>query len=184
MLMKLPPKKRPLLRLESGRCLVDEAGYLLTSIVAVKGINRPVANGNDLSARDYKERLVLGEDARVGYVVDAGINLLYTGAWYQFDIPQARNISTPPLPSQIYGSLCMAIDIIRDNVDLPPLAAGDILGIHPVGAYNLTQSMQFIKYRPAVVLITNDGKPEIIRVRETLEDIDRPERMPPHLVAT
>ena len=117
-------------------------------------------------------------------VVDAGINLLYTGAWYQFDVRPARNISTPPLPSRILRFALHGDRHLCDNVDLPPLAAGDILGIHPVGAYNLTQSMQFIKYRPAVVLITNDGKPEIIRVRETLEDIDRPERMPPHLVAT
>jgi diaminopimelate decarboxylase len=29
--------------------------------------------------------------------------------------------------------------------------------LHPVGAYNVTQSMQFIALRPAVVLIALDG---------------------------
>lgn len=182
-LNKLEPNKRPALRLESGRCLVDEAGCLLTTVVAVKGVNRPMLAGTDLTARDYKERLILNEDARVGYVVDAGINLLYTGAWYQFAILPSRLIKAPPVPSRIYGSLCMAIDVIRDHVDLPPLEAGDVLTVRPIGAYNVTQSMQFIKYRPAIILVSEDGKPELIRVREKLEDIDGLEQMPAHLIA-
>lgn len=183
LLSRLPAKQRPLLRLELGRHLVDEAGYLLSSVVAVKGMSRyfPMA---DPAGRDYKEQLLLGEDSKVGYVIDAGINLLYTVAWYQIDVKPARVIKTPPIPSRIYGSLCMAIDIIRDNVQLPPLEVGDILSLHPVGAYNFVQSMQFISYRPAVVLISESGKPELIRARETLEDIERPERLPAHLAKT
>ncbi len=177
-----PPDEQPLLRLESGRYLVDEAGYLLSSVIAVKGVNRPVMTDGGLSARAYKERMILNEDSRIGYVIDAGINLLYTSAWYQFEILPARAIEAPPVPSRIYGSLCMAIDVIRDHVDLPPLETGDILTIHPAGAYNVTQWMQFIQYRPAVVLIGNDGRPDIIRARETLADVTGPERMPPHLV--
>lgn len=179
-LNKLPVRKRPLLRLELGRHLVDEAGYLLSTVVAVKGMNRN-ASTSDLSARDYKEQLLLGEDPKVGYVVDAGINLLYTAAWYQVAIKPSRLTNAAPLPSRIYGSLCMAIDVIRDHVYLPPLEVGDVLSLHPVGAYNFVQSMQFIAYRPAVVLIGENGKPELIRARETLDDIERPERMPAHL---
>ncbi len=180
-LRELPPDEQPLLRLESGRCLIDEAGYLLSSIIAVKGVNRPILTDEDLSARAYKERMILNEDSRIGYVIDAGINLLYTSAWYQFQILPARAIDAPPIPSRIYGSLCMAIDVIRDHVDLPPLETGDILTIHPVGAYNVTQWMQFIQYRPAVVLIGNNGKADVIRAREKLEDICGPECIPKHL---
>ena len=78
----------------------------------------------------------------------------------------------------------MAIDVIRDHIDLPPLEIGDLLTLHPVGAYNFAQSMQFITYRPAVVLISDNGKRELIRVRETLDDVDRAERLPAHLSAT
>lgn len=183
-LNKLAPHDRPLLRLESGRCLVDDAGYLLTTVAAVKGVNRPVLADSDLTARDYKERFILNEDARVGYVVDAGINLLYTAAWYQYRILPSRSIKDPPVSSRLFGSLCMAIDVIREHVELPPLEVGDVLTLHPVGAYNVTQWMQFIKYRPAIVMIGENGKPELIRLRETLEDIDRPERMPAHLMVT
>lgn len=182
-LNKLPAQKRPLLRLETGRHLVDEAGYLLSTVVAVKGMNRPVAAGSDLLGRDHKEQLVVGEESKIGYVLDAGINLLYTAAWYQFAMKPARMIEEPPMPSRIYGSLCMAIDVIRENVDLPPLRTGDILSLHPVGAYNVVQSMQFIAYRPAVVLIGANGAPEVIRARETLDDVAGPERLPAHLVS-
>jgi diaminopimelate decarboxylase len=178
----IPNSKRPLLRLESGRHLVDEAGYLLSTVVALKGMNRPVAASSDLSAHDYKEQLILRETAKAGYVLDAGINLLYTAAWYQLSVRPARLVEAPPAPSRIYGPLCMAIDVIRDNVYLPPLQVGDSLTLHPVGAYNLAQSMQFISYRPAVVLITEKGTPELIRARETLEDIEHSERLPAHLV--
>ncbi len=180
-LNKLPEDKRPLLRLESGRCLVDESGYLLTTVVALKGVSRPMAASSDMSAYEHKEQMIIGEDAKVSYVVDAGVNLLYTAAWFKINVFPSKTINQPPSPSRLYGPLCMAIDVIRDNVDLPPLNVGDTLTLHPVGAYNVSQSMQFINYRPTIVMINQKGKPEIIRKHETLEDINRQEVLPPHL---
>jgi diaminopimelate decarboxylase len=180
-LNRLPAKSRPELRFESGRHLVDEAGYLLTSVVAIKGIRDPMAVNSDLSSRSHKEQLLLGEEGKTSYVLDAGINLLYTAAWYQMDILPARQVNAPPSPSRLYGPLCMAIDVVRYTIDLPPLKVGDVLSIHPVGAYNIAQSMQFIAYRPAVVMIGLGGEAEVIRARESLDDIEGPERMPAHL---
>lgn len=77
----------------------------------------------------------------------------------------------------VFGPLCMAIDIVRPSAMLPPLNPGDALVIRNVGAYNLTQWMQFIRLRPAVVMI-HDGRPELIRRAETLDDIKGPERLP------
>ncbi|MFC3674919.1 hypothetical protein [Ferrovibrio xuzhouensis] len=182
-LNRLPAKKRPLLRLESGRHMVDEAGYLLSTVVAVKGMNRHVVSESDMTGRDYKEQIVVGEDPKIGYVLDSGVNLLYTAAWYQLSIKPARIINSPPMPSRIYGCLCMAIDVIRDSIDMPPLKTGDILSLHPVGAYNLVQSMQFIAYRPAAILIAEDGTAHLIRAREVLDDVERSERTPAYLAA-
>jgi diaminopimelate decarboxylase len=55
--------------------------------------------------------------------------------------------------------------------------------MHPVGAYNITQSMQFITYRPAVVMIGLDGHVDVIREREDLDYVQRLERIPDHLLA-
>lgn len=180
-LKELPEDKRPELILESGRHLVDEAGYLITTIVSVKGNSRLPYASPELSARDAKEWLILSEQAKNGYVVDAGVNLLYTAAWFAIDAKPARLVNVPPTPTRLYGCLCMAIDVIRDHIDLPPLETGDILTLHPVGAYNVVKSMQFITYRPAIVMISGEGVPELIRKRETIEDINRTEIIPEHL---
>jgi hypothetical protein len=48
-------------------------------------------------------------------------------------------------------------------------------------AANLTQSMQFIGLRPAVVLIGLDGSVNVIRRREKLIDVESAERTPGYL---
>src|SRR5271170_1233785 len=78
----------PRLYLETGRALVDEAGYLISTVVAVK--RRPLAPAaslNGVLAAYGKGASALGatpahEADRPALVIDAGINLLYTTAWY------------------------------------------------------------------------------------------------------
>jgi diaminopimelate decarboxylase len=75
----------------------------------------------------------------------------------------------------------MNIDVLDEGTLLPPLPRGTRLIFSPVGAYNVTQWMQFIEYRPAVVLLGDDGTVELIREREDLTDIERRERLPDRL---
>jgi diaminopimelate decarboxylase len=178
-LNNLPRGRRPQLRLETGRHLIDNAGWLIASIVAVKGPDR--SGTSDLSAANAKSSLVLGEHARGSYIVDAGVNLLYTATWYRIGVTPARENNMPVNAVRLYGCLCMNIDVIRESVELPPLEVGDRLVLYPVGAYNLTQSMQFIAYRPAVVLIGLDGTVDVIRRREKLADIEQGEQVPARL---
>jgi len=53
--------------------------------------------------------------------------------------------------------------------------------ITPVGAYNNTQWMQFIEYRPQIVLISETGETQLLREAETLDDVTARERIPEHL---
>ena len=75
----------------------------------------------------------------------------------------------------------MNIDIVRSSVMLPPLNVGDALMVRPVGAYNNTQWMQFIQYRPAVVMVTQTGKVEVVRTAERLSAINDFEHLPESL---
>jgi diaminopimelate decarboxylase len=75
----------------------------------------------------------------------------------------------------------MNIDIIREETPLPGLTTGDQVVLHPVGAYNITQAMQFITYRPAVVMIGLDGEVHVIRRREDLAYVQELEQTPEHL---
>lgn len=150
----------PMLILETGRALIDEAGYLLTSIVGSKRLPNGLRT----------------------LIVDAGVNLLISAFWYKHDLFLASENESIAEETIICGPLCMNIDVVRPSIPLPALNAGDVLLFHPVGAYNVTQWMQFIRMRPAVVLIREDGTADVIRNRETLEDIKRLELVPPHLM--
>ena len=166
----LPRAQRPQLRLETGRHLIDDAGYLIASVVAVKGAERVNAKLNS------------GKRSRGGYIVDVGVNLLYTSTWFRVGVmPTTPSHPLHTSAVKLYGCLCMMIDVIRQEVELPPLEVNDKLVLHPVGAYNLTQSMQFIGLRPAVVLIGLDGCVNVIRRREKLIDIESGEQVPTYL---
>lgn len=155
----LKPGHTPRLILEAGRAIVDEAGTLITTVRASK-------------------RLPNGTPA---YVLDAGINLLFTSFWYRFDISLAQPISGARETSVLYGPMCMNIDVVDDGIALPPLTRGDRLVVSTVGAYNNTQWLQFIEYRPNVVLVMENGGVELIRAAEDLSDIERREHLPAHL---
>jgi hypothetical protein len=66
-------------------------------------------------------------------------------------------------------------------VPLPALKAGDLLVVRHVGAYNLSQSMQFIHGRPAVVLVDAQGGRHLVREAETPAYWRELDRLPQHL---
>jgi diaminopimelate decarboxylase len=180
-------RKLPRLYLETGRALVDEAGYLISTVVAVKrrhfsaGQTLPGLLGAYGKGAVPHAQAPSHESSRPALVIDAGVNLLYTTAWYQPAILPAKASSDAPAPTTVYGCLCMNIDVIREEAPLPGLTTGDHVVLHPVGAYNITQSMQFITYRPAVVMIGLDGKVHLIRRREDLQYVQELEEIPSHL---
>lgn len=144
------PEEPPPLFLESGRALVDEAGFLVSSVVGSK----TMPNG--------KRSLVL----------NAGLNLLYTSTWYEFKVSPVKEYSKAYEDVTLYGPLCMNIDVVRESCLLPNMSRGDHLVIHPVGAYNVTQWMQFIEMRPAIVMIQQGGNVKQIRRKETVDDLN------------
>jgi diaminopimelate decarboxylase len=149
----------PPLLIEAGRALIDDAGTLVTSVIA----NKRLSNG------------------KRAIVVDAGVNLLFTAWWYRLNVSPVQQLDDFLEDTVVYGPLCMNIDCIRESVPLPNLSVGDQLTISPVGAYTVTQSMQFIKLRPACVLLAEDGAVELIRRAEELDDLTRAEVFPERL---
>lgn len=159
LLENISPGTYPTVYLESGRAIIDEAGYLLSTVTGSK-------------------RLL---DGRKTYIIDAGINLLFTSTWYDIPVKVGLDIEGPAEDVTLYGPLCMNIDVVRPMVKLPPLAPGTPLVFNPVGAYCVTQWMQFIEYRPNIVLVAENGDLELIREKEDLEDIIRREHIPDRL---
>jgi diaminopimelate decarboxylase len=151
-----PATELPTLVLETGRALVDDAGYLITTVEANKRL----------------------PDGRRGLVLDGGVNLLFTSFWYKHDVVPAQEFRGLLEPTVMFGPLCMNIDVMRDTLQFPPMSAGDRLVFRNVGAYNVTQWHQFITLRPAVVLVGLDGKAARIRRAEELSDFTGIEEVP------
>lgn len=154
-----PASELPTLVLETGRALVDDAGYLITTVEANKRL----------------------PDGRRGLVLDGGVNLLFTSFWYKHDVVPAQEFRGLLEPTVMYGPLCMNIDVMRDTMQFPPMSAGDRLVFRNVGAYNVTQWHQFITLRPAVVMVGLDGRVARIRRAETVDDFIAIEETPPWL---
>jgi diaminopimelate decarboxylase len=149
----------PVLILETGRALVDDTAYLLGTVIATKRLS----------------------DGRRATILDFGINSLFTSLWYDHRISPAQEFGEYTEDMVLYGPLCMNIDIIRESINMPLLEKGNQVVVHKVGAYNMTQWMQFITLRPNIVLIDNQNNTHIIRKAEDLEYIQSYERVPDHL---
>lgn len=156
--------ERPTMVLEPGRALVDTAFRLACTVVARKNI--------------------AGQGEAV--IVDAGVNLVPTAYWYDHGVNAAADkdlhAALGAKPVAVFGPLCMQVDILRERAVLPAMSLGSPLVISNVGAYCITQSMQFIQPRPAVVMVGQNGVEEIRR-RETRSDIFGMDRIPARLRA-
>lgn len=153
------PEELPTLILETGRALIDDAGFLLGTVLATKRLS----------------------DGRRATILDFGINSLFTSFWYEHKVSPAKAVNNQSEEMVLYGPLCMNIDVIRESIVMPMLEKGDPVVVHKVGAYNMTQWMQFITLRPNVVLIDEENHTHVIRKAESKEYIESLENTPDHL---
>jgi len=150
----------PIFAVEPGRYIVCDACILLTRINTVK--NTPY-------------RRILG--------VDAGFHtlarpMLYGS--YHHIIPvrerNAENSGTGPI-YDVAGPICESGDLLARGRALPEMREGDLLAILNAGAYGFSMSSQYnSRPRPAEVLV-KEGRYELVRERETLEDLLRHQRI-------
>jgi diaminopimelate decarboxylase len=156
---QIKPDRLPTLILETGRALIDNAGYIAGSVIANKRLS----------------------DGHRATIVNVGVNLLFTSFWYDHKIHPVSSHSGLVEETTIYGPLCMNIDIIRPSLMFPALKCGDRFVITRTGAYNNTQWLQFITMRPNIILIDTNRKVHLIRRAETMENVSGNEVIPGYL---
>lgn len=136
---------------EPGKFLVSEAGMLLVKVNVLKPTMATVFAG-----------------------VDSGQNHLIRPMFYDA-YHQIENISNPAGTKRIYtvvGYICETDTFGRDR-KLSEIHEGDMLAIKNAGAYGYTMSNNYnSRLRPPEVLI-KEGKVQLIRKRETIEDLLR-----------
>ena len=140
----------PTLVLEPGRIIITDPALILTMVEGTK---------------------VIGESTKTA-VVDAGVNLIMFAPYYYHRIVPVVIKERAREAVDIYGPLCMQMDVLGVNRKLPVLKRGDFLAILDAGAYSISLSQQFIRPRPPVVLVKGRRK-RLVRREETFEDIFR-----------
>ncbi|MFI3272984.1 MAG: diaminopimelate decarboxylase [Pseudomonadota bacterium] len=139
---------------EPGRYVAAECGLVLGSVYATK----------------YN-----GPTRYVG--TDLGFNVLARPMLYDahHDMEVYRKDGQPDpelMPQTVVGNICESGDIMAKDRPLPKVQQGDIIGVMDAGAYGYVMSSTYNqRLRPAEILITSEGKVELVRRRETLEDL-------------
>lgn len=156
------------LEIEPGRYLTAESGTLICEIRAVKQ---------------------MGENTF--YLVDAGFNnlarpILY-GAYHPMAIAAAEGTAEGrPLHEVVVGGpLCESGDIFTQEAGgfvarrlLPEAAVGDFLAIRCAGAYGFAMGSNYNSKPLAAEVLIREGQADLIRGRQTFEDLIRGEVIP------
>jgi diaminopimelate decarboxylase len=137
--------------LEPGRSLVGRAGFTLYRVGVVKQ-----TGGVFYAAVD-------------GGMSDNPRPQLYAA---RYEALLANRPSEPNARTyRIAGKHCESGDVLIESVELPEPRRGDLLAVPATGAYTLGMASNYNGVpRPAAVLVA-DGKAELIRRRESLEDL-------------
>ena len=159
--------------LEPGRSITADAAVCLTTIRNHK--TRPV--------RETNENRPLSTDHWL--LTDAGFNILLsmeTYKWYYHLISAERADEPHGFPYKVAGPLCDGGDVyfdiegegrLPDHRMLPKdVHPGEVLAMLNCGAYSLAQASQYNgRFLPPVVLVRENGEAELIRRRDTFDDL-------------
>lgn len=150
--------------MEPGRSVIADAVTLLTTI------------------RNSKFRPETGEE---WVLTDAGYNLMLSMVmyhWYYHTVNASRAADAPTSRFRMAGPLCDGGDVYFDlhgENHLPDCrllpektAVGDVIAMLNTGAYTISQMTAYNgRPFPATLLVEEDGSVEVIRRRDTYEDL-------------
>lgn len=144
------------LLLEPGRFLVAQAGALVARVLYVK--------------KSGKKTFV---------ITDAAMNDLIRPVLYQ-----AYHEIVPVMPvrtsrrkvADVVGPVCESGDFFAHDRELPPLHPGDLVAVLDAGAYGMALSSNYNSRPRAAEVLIEGRRARLIRRRENMQDLLRPER--------
>jgi diaminopimelate decarboxylase len=136
---------------EPGRSLVGTAGFTLYRVGVVKRTTGVAYAAVDGGMSDNPRPQLYGS---------------------RYEALLANRVAEPTTGTyRIAGKHCESGDVLIDNVELPEPRRDDLLAVPATGAYTLAMASNYNGVpRPAAVLVA-DGRAELIRRRETLDDL-------------
>jgi len=142
--------------LEPGRVIVGNAGILVTRVLyRKKGASRNFV------------------------IVDAGMNDLIRPSLYDAyqEVVAVRKSDREEELADVVGPICESSDFLGRDLMLQSPEAGELLAVMSAGAYGFPMSSQY-NSRPRVAeVMVRDDRFEVVRKRETYEDLVREEKV-------
>lgn len=144
---------------EPGRVIAGNAGALVTRTLYTKM-----------------------SEGKVFYVVDAAMNDLARPSLYgsyQGIVPVEEAVNErKKVSADVVGPICESGDFLARDRVMPQLRQGDLIAVMSAGAYGFSMSSNY-NSRPRVAeALVKGSRFEVIRERETLEDLLRGEKIP------
>lgn len=147
--------------LEPGRVIMGNGGILVTKVLYTK---------------DAREKRFT--------IVDAGMNDLIRPSLYGsfHGVQPVKTLGRKKIKMDIVGPICESGDFFAKDRDVEALDPGELLAIMSSGAYGFSMSSNY-NSRPRVAeVMVKGGQYDIIRSRETYEDLVKGERIPDFLL--
>jgi diaminopimelate decarboxylase len=142
--------------LEPGRVLVGNAGILVTRILYTK----------ETPAKNF-------------LVVDAGMNDLIRpslyGSYHAIQ-PVRQAPGRPEVMVDVVGPICESGDFLAKDRDLPRCEPDELLAVMSAGAYGHTMASNYNARPRAPEVLVRGDRYDVVRARETFEDLVRGER--------
>lgn len=146
--------------LEPGRNLVGNAGVLVTKVLYQKS-----------------------NDVKNFVIIDAGMNDLIRPTLYEayHKILPVKERHSEKITADIVGPICETGDFLAADREIEKPQNGDLLAVMSAGAYGMVMASNYCsRLRAAEVMVKGD-KFEVVRQRETYEDLTRGESIPDFL---
>ncbi len=154
--------KLPRILTEPGRSMVGPAGVTVYKVGNIKDIT---------GVRKY-----IAVD---GGMADNVRPIMY-GARYTAEVDGKLNCKETELVT-VAGKYCESGDVLIKDVELPKIETGDLLAVYSTGAYNYSMSSNYNRATKPPVLLLRNGEAHVIVEGETLNDLLRNDKVPPHL---
>ena len=159
----------PVVQFETGGWQIANAVVLLARVSEVKDVP---AHG-------------LAADRRF-VVIDGSMMMFVARGMMRVGFPVLvvdRPLAAPdPTPVEVVGQTCV-YDSVAEDIQLPPVARGDLVVLLHQGAYCETESTQFNGFPRPEVVVLDRGRATVVKRRETIDDIKGRDLLPAELFA-
>jgi len=150
LIQEIGPTGLPIV-IEPGRSIVGPAGALIAAVIDVK-------------PRDASSEFA---------VLDAGMTELMRpalyGAFHAIEPVRVRPGSRRQY--EIVGPVCESSDVMGRDRCLPPLEVGDLVAIGAAGAYGAAMASNYNRRPLPAEVLVDDGRWQVIRRRQTIDDL-------------